>query len=137
ILIGYLFTVNVQLTLLTLALSPFIVITALSFRVIARKTVTASRRINAIVNAHIQETVSGISVAKTFRQEKTIYDEFLDVNSQAYSVNLRPGYVFSAIVPILSLLAGLGTAALVYFGVLSAPAGSLTAGERYLFMQGL
>ena len=39
ILIGYLFTVNVQLTLLTLALSPFIVITALSFRVIARKRV--------------------------------------------------------------------------------------------------
>ncbi|MBK8024430.1 MAG: ABC transporter ATP-binding protein [Chloroflexi bacterium] len=137
ILIGYLFTVNVQLTLLTLALSPFIVITALSFRVIARKTVTASRRINAIVNAHIQETVSGISVAKTFRQEKTIYDEFLDVNSQSYSVNLRTGYVFSAIFPILNLLAGLGTAALVYFGVLSAQAGSLTAGEWYLFIQGL
>ncbi|MCK6576837.1 MAG: ABC transporter ATP-binding protein/permease [Anaerolineae bacterium] len=136
-LIGYLFTVNVQLTLITLALTPFIVITALLFRRIARQTMTASRRINAIVNAHIQETISGISVAKTFRQEQTIYDEFLDVNGRSYSVNLRTGYVFSSIFPILNLLAGIGTAALVYFGILNTQAGALSAGEWYLFIQGL
>ncbi len=137
LLIGYLFTVNVQLTLLTLGLTPFIVITALAFRKIARETVTRSRRVNAIVSAHIQETISGISIAKTFRQEQAIYDEFLDVNAQSYRVNLRTGYTFSSIFPILNLLAGFGTAALVYFGGTSAQAGNLTAGEWYLFIQGL
>ncbi len=137
LLIGYLFTVNVQLTLLTLGLSPFIILTALAFRKIARETVTRSRRVNAIVSAHIQETISGISIAKTFRQEQAIYDEFLDVNAQSYRVNLRTGYTFSSIFPILNLLAGFGTAALVYFGGISAQAGNLTAGEWYLFIQGL
>lgn len=137
LLIGYLFTVNVQLTLLTLGLSPFIVITALAFRKIARETVTRSRRVNAIVSAHIQETVSGISIAKTFRQEQAIYDEFLKVNAQSYRVNLRTGYTFSSIFPILNLVSGFGTAALVYFGGASAQAGQLTAGEWYLFIQGL
>lgn len=137
LLIGYLFTISVPLTLMTLALAPFIVITALAFRRIARHTITQSRRVRAVVNAHVQETVSGIRVAKTFRQEHAIYDEFLDVNQQSYRVNLRTGYVFSGIFPILNLLSGIGTAALVYFGGLQAQAGSLTAGEWYLFIQGI
>lgn len=137
LLIGYLFTVNVQLTLITLALAPFIVATALAFRKIARETVTQSRRINAVVSSHIQETVSGISIAKAFRQEQTVYKEFLDVNSQSYKVNLRTGYTFSSIFPILNLLAGVGTAALVYFGGVQTQKGSLTPGEWYLFIQGL
>jgi len=137
LLIGYLFTVNVQLTLITLALSPFIVAVALSFRKIARHTVTQSRRVNAVVSAHIQETISGIGIAKTFRQEQTIYEEFLDVNAQSYRVNLRTGYTFSSIFPILNMLSGFGTAALVYFGGTSAQAGNMTPGEWYLFIQGL
>ncbi len=136
-LIGYLFLVNIQLTLITLALAPFIVITALAFRRIARDTVTRSRRVNAVVSSHIQETVSGIAIAKAFRQEQTIYDEFLNVNKQSYQVNLLTGYTFSSIFPILNLLSGFGTAALVYFGGLTAQAGTLTAGEWYLFIQGL
>src|SRR5690554_1943167 len=83
LLVGYLFYVNVELTLLTLLLAPPIIIVALGFRKIARDTVTQSRRILAEVSAHIQETVSGIGVAKTFRQEHTIYDEFLGVNARS------------------------------------------------------
>lgn len=137
LLIGYLFVVNVQLTLMTLMLTPFIVFTALMFRKIARQTVTNSRRVNAIVSSHIQETISGISIAKAFRQEQAIYDQFLDVNAQSYRVNLRTNYTFSSIFPILNLMAGIGTAALVYFGGLQAQAGTLTPGEWYLFIQGL
>jgi ATP-binding cassette subfamily B protein len=137
LLIGYLFSVNARLTLITLALSPFIVFVALAFRRIARETVTQSRRVNAVVSAHIQETVSGIRIAKTFRQEHAIYDDFLDVNARSYRINLRTGYTFSSIFPILNILAGIGTAALVYFGGLSTQAGELTAGQWYLFIQGL
>jgi len=137
LLIGYLFSVNVLLTLITLAVSPFIVITALAFRRIARETVTQSRRVNAVVSSHIQETVSGISIAKTFRQEQAIYDEFLDVNRQSYRIKLRSGYTFSSIFPILNLIAGVGTAALVYFGGVQAQNGVVSAGGWYLFIQGL
>lgn len=137
LLIGYLFTINVTLTLITLALTPLIMITALMFRKIARSSITQSRRVGAQVSAHIQETVSGISVAKTFRQEATIYEEFLGVNRQSFRINLRTGFVFSSIFPILTSLAGFGTAALVYFGGLIARDGQLTAGTWYLFIQGI
>lgn len=137
ILIGYLFTINIEMTLILLALAPFIILVAMQFRRIARETVTKSRRILATVNSHIQESISGIGVAKTFRREQMIYDEFMAVNKQVYSVNLRTGVVFSSIFPILNTLAGVGTAALVWFGVNLARGESLTAGEWFLFIQGL
>lgn len=137
LLIGYLFTVSARLTLILLLLAPCIVAVAMGFRALARTTITRSRRMSATVSAHIQETVSGIGVAKTFRQEPAIYAEFLRVNQQSRRVNLRSRYVFSSIFPILNILAGLGTASLVYFGGLQVRGGALTAGEWYLFIQGL
>lgn len=137
ILLGYLFTIDVRLTLFLLAIAPFVIVTALGFRKIARETVTQSRRVLAEVNAHIQETVSGIGVAKTFRQEHAIYDEFLNVNRQAYRINLRTGYVFNSIFPLLNILAGFGVAAIVYYGGVTARNGDLSAGDWYLFVQGM
>jgi ATP-binding cassette subfamily B protein len=136
-IVGYLSTISMRLTLILIILAPFIVATALAFRAIARRTITASRRMNAEVSAHISETVGGIGVAKTFRQEAMIYHEFLDVNRRSLRVNRRTRFVFSSIFPLLNLLAGIGTAALVYVGGLSVRSGELTPGTWFLFLQGL
>jgi ABC-type multidrug transport system fused ATPase/permease subunit len=137
LLLGYLSYVSARLTLILLLLAPFIVAAALAFRSIARKTITQSRRANATVSAHIQETVSGIGVAKTFRREQAIYDEFLEVNEQSFMVTRATRFVFSSIFPVLNILAGIGTAALVYFGGLAVRQGTLSAGGWFLFIQGL
>jgi ABC-type multidrug transport system fused ATPase/permease subunit len=137
LLVGYLFTINLQLTLVVLILSPFIIAASLAFRKIARYTITQTRRIKAIVSSTMQEMVSGIRVAKTFRQEQAIHDEFLEVNQQAFRINLRTEIVFSAIFPILNIMAGIGMGAVVYFGGLTALNGELTAGAWFLFVQGV
>ncbi|MEL6526469.1 MAG: ABC transporter ATP-binding protein, partial [Chloroflexota bacterium] len=136
-LVAYLLTVNAQLTLVLLGISPVIIFVALQFRTIARKTVTNSRRIMATVNAHVQETVSGIGVAKAFRREGMIYNEFNEVNNKAYSINLLTGYTFGSIFPVLITIASIGTGAIVWFGLNLAQRGSLTAGEWFLFIQGM
>ena len=137
LLIIYLFTVNVNMTFVLIAIMPFIIYTALKFRNIARRTVTNSRRQLATVNAHIQESISGIGVAKAFRRELMIYDEFKTVNEQSYQVEKVNGFVFGSIFPILITIAGIGVAAIVYFGIRLAQLDVLTAGEWYLFIQGM
>lgn len=137
LLLGYLYTISVQLALILTLLAPFIVGAALAFRALARRSITLSRRMNATVSAHIQETVSGIGVAKTFRQEQAVYDEFLTVNQQSQKVNLRTRYVFSAIFPVLNIVAGFGTAALVFVGGQLLRDSALSAGSWFLFIQGL
>ncbi len=137
LLIIYLFTVNVNMTLVLMAIMPFIIYTALKFRSVARRTVTNSRRQLATVNAHIQESISGIAVAKAFRREQMIYDEFKTVNHESYEVEKINGFVFGSIFPILTTIAGMGVAAVVWFGINMAQQGVLTAGEWFLFIQGM
>ncbi len=137
LLMIYLFTVNVNMTIVLSAIMPFIIYTALKFRTVARRTVTNSRRQLAIVNAHIQESISGIAVAKAFRREQMIYDEFKTVNHESYEVEKINGFVFGSIFPILVTIAGLGVAAVVWFGINMAQQGILTAGEWFLFIQGM
>ncbi|MEM7031973.1 MAG: ABC transporter ATP-binding protein [Chloroflexota bacterium] len=137
IITGVMFSVNATLAWIAISIAPFIVIAALSFRSIARSTTIQARRVLAQVNSKVQETVTGIAVAKTFRQEQTIYDEFLDVNSQSYGVNLRQGYVFSAIFPVLGIVSGVGTLLVVYFGGTRVLGNEVSAGDWYLFVQSL
>jgi ATP-binding cassette subfamily B protein len=135
ILIVWLFTINVWLTLLLLAMAPVAVFIALQFRRIARKVTRRAKRVTAKINAQTQESISGIMVAKTFRQEQTIYRDFATNNRQAYQVGLRRGLLINVIFPILGMAAGLGVALLVYTGGLVVRGGIMSPGEWYLFMQ--
>jgi ATP-binding cassette subfamily B protein len=128
---------SMQLALLTFAILPFIVLIALGFRRIARRTTQRSQRSMARVNANVQEVISGIAVAKNFRQEQNMYDEFKQVNEQSYQVNVRSGFVYNGVFPVLILLANIGTAIVVYFGGLRALDHNISAGDWFLFLQGI
>jgi ATP-binding cassette subfamily B protein len=134
---GVLFYINVRLALLALAIAPVIFVVALAFRRIARETQRRSQRARGVVNALVQESISGIAIAKNFRQEQAVYDQFRAVNEQSYQVNLRSGLVFSTIFPILTTIASLGTALIVYFGGLQVLGGTISAGQWYLFVQSI
>lgn len=137
LIVGYLFSINARLAWMALIIAPVVVATALAFRAIARTTTRQAQRLKATVNSTVQETISGISIAKNFRQEQTIYDEFIDVNEQAYQVQVRQGFVFSSIFPILVFIAGMGTAVIVYFGGNSALRSDISPGDWYLFVQAI
>jgi ATP-binding cassette, subfamily B, bacterial len=137
IISAVLFWIQPTLALLTLAIAPLVIVSALAFRRIARWTTQRGQRATAEVNAAIQETISGIAVAKSFRQEATIYEQFRTINQLAYRVRLLRGYVLNTIFPTLDMLSAIATTVVVYFGGLRALDGSLTAGEWYLFVQTL
>jgi ABC-type multidrug transport system fused ATPase/permease subunit len=128
---------NVQLALITLALGPVVIAIALTFRRLARRVMQQAQRAQATVNATIQETISGIAVAKNFRQEATIYQDFQVTNQMAYEVQIRRVTVFGSIFPLLNTVSGIGVSIIVYVGGLMAINGQISVGEWYLFVQGL
>jgi len=134
---GVLFVVNLRLALLATTIMPFIILIALVFRRIARSITQKAQRSMARVNANVQEVVSGITVAKNFRQEQNMYDEFKKVNEQSYQVNVRSGFIYNGVFPLLVLVANIGTVIVVYFGGLNVLDKSITAGEWFLFVQGI
>lgn len=132
---GVLFYRDWRLAAITMLVAPVIVVIALAFRKIARESTQKAQRALANVNRTVQETMRGIAVAKNFRQEQTLYDEFTSVNQQAYQVTLRQGFIFSGIFPILFIVSGLGTVLVLYAGGLSAIDGRIAAGDWFLFLQ--
>lgn len=142
------FSVSVKLTLILLAMTPIVFAIALGFRRIARRVTLNARRVMAKVNANIQESVSGIAIAKGFRQEATMYDDFKTLNRQAYGVNLTRGLVMATIFPIIGGTFGIVAGVMLYFGGSTAlqglttaggllPIGAITIGGWYLFMQAM
>ena len=124
-----LLTQNVRLALITFAVGPIVVTIALVFRRLARNAMQQAQRAQATVNATIQETVSGIAVAKNFRQEAAIYSDFQDVNELAYRVQLTRVAVFGSIFPLLNTVSGIAVSVIIYVGGLMAISRDISVGE--------
>ncbi len=137
ILLIWLFSIDVIMTLMMIGMIPFAALVALSFRKVARTVTQQARRVTAIINAQIQESISGIMIAKSFRRENAIYQSFDGNNKQAYHYGLRRGLVFSSIFPVTAAASSIGLAMLIYVGGLSMRNNNVSPGDWYLFMQGV
>jgi ATP-binding cassette subfamily B protein len=123
-----------RLSLVLFAFLPLIFGLALAFRTLARKVTRSGMQAMADVNSAIKETVSGIAIAKNFRQEGSIFDTFNHANQTSYRVNVWRGFILSLVWPSLNTVVGIATAVLVYAGGLTAAAGAVSIGAWYLFI---
>jgi ATP-binding cassette subfamily B protein len=132
-----LFNTDLKLTLMLMSFLPIIFLIAGGFRVLARRVTKRGMKAMADVNAAIKETISGISIAKNFRQEESIFNSFDESNQQSYRVNVQRGFVLSLVFPTLNALGGIFVGILIYVGGLSAAQGIVTVGAWYLFIMSL
>jgi len=132
-----LFRTDWKLSLLLLSFLPVIFGVAAGFRELARLVTKRGMKAMSDVNAAIKETISGISIAKNFRQEESIFLSFDESNQQSYKVNIRRGFVLSLVFPTLNALAGIFVGILIYVGGMSAEQGLVSIGAWYLFIMSL
>ena len=137
ILGAVLFRTDLRLSFMLMIFLPIIFAVAGGFRVLARRVTKRGMKAMSDVNAAIKETISGISIAKNFRQEKSIFKSFDESNQQSYQVNVQRGFVLSLVFPTLNALGGIFVAILIYVGGLSAAEGIVTVGAWYLFIMSL
>jgi ATP-binding cassette subfamily B protein len=132
-----LFRTEWRLSLLLISFLPVIFAIAALFRVMARRVTKRGMKAMADVNAAIKETISGISIAKNFRQEQSIFQSFDESNRQSYHVNVQRGFVLSLVFPTLNALGGVFVGILVYVGGSGAAQGTVSIGAWYLFIMSL
>lgn len=129
-----LFRTEWRLALLLIGFLPFIFAIASGFRVLARRVTRKGMKAMSDVNAAIKETISGISIAKNFRQEESIFKSFDESNQQSYHVNVQRGFILSLVFPVLNAIGGIFVGVLIYVGGLSAAQGMVSIGAWYLFI---
>ncbi|HXF84465.1 MAG TPA: ABC transporter ATP-binding protein [Anaerolineales bacterium] len=132
-----LFRTDLKLSLMLMVFLPVIFAVAAGFRALARRVTRRGMKAMADVNAAIKETISGIAIAKNFRQEESIFKAFDESNQQSYRVNIQRGFVLSLVFPVLNALSGIFVGILVYVGGWSAAQGIVSVGAWYLFIMSL
>lgn len=132
-----LFQTEWRMAFMLVGFLPIIFAIASWFRSMARKVTKRGMKAMADVNAAIKETISGISIAKNFRQEESIFKSFDESNQQSYHVNVQRGFVLSLVFPVLNAIGGVFVGVLVYVGGFSAAQGIVSIGAWYLFIMSL
>lgn len=114
---------------------PFVFAFTLSFRKITRRKSVYGQRSLAQVNAFVQESMAGIQIIKSFRQEESQYDNFQAINKQSYRVNMSRALYLSILFPSLDILVAVLYALLIFFGGNLILQGELSGSDIYLFLQ--
>ncbi len=127
--------VSPLLTGVFMIIVPFVFAFTLSFRKITRRKSVYGQRSLAQVNAFVQESMAGIQIIKSFRQEKSQYDNFQAINKQSYKVNMSRALYLSILFPSLDILVAVLYALLIFFGGNLILQGELSGSDIYLFLQ--
>ncbi|MDQ2708878.1 MAG: ABC transporter transmembrane domain-containing protein [Actinomycetota bacterium] len=131
---GALLLTDTQLALVALAALPVLGVATFVFRRRASVAYQEARERVSVVNADLQENVSGLRVSQAFVREDRSAEEF-GALSEAYRVTrLRAQRYIATYFPFAALLSELGQAAVLGVGASRVAAGDLTPGVLTAFL---
>ena len=104
---AYLATINVWLTLIIFAALPLMTIVAAVFNLRLRDTFRATRRKVGEINSHLEDSLSGISVVKSFANERVEKARFSEQNKAFVNVKRRSYANLGAFHSIITLYSGI------------------------------
>ncbi len=110
------FVSNWQLTLLSLAPIPILIIATRIFARAMRKSFQQERKQVTLLNTFVQEHLSGMSIVQLFNREKQEYRKFKEINAGHRQAHINAVWAFSIFFPVVDLLASLSIAFLLVWG---------------------
>ena len=129
------FAYDVQLTLLTFTVIPILLIVAFFFQKRVRSAYRRTRVAIAKVTANLQETITGVRVTKALSREDKNIENFGDLNKENYEANVEAAGVSSLFMPLIQIIAALGSTIVIIFGGISVINGNISFGELYAFLE--
>ena len=133
LVVYFLFSMNVRLAIITLSVVPFLVLFLWLWQKMTRSAFMGVRHAIAVVNAGLQENISGVRVIQSLSREKKNSEIFDSVNEAHLNANLRAGRLSAAVQPAFEVMVAVATALVVVFGGYQALFGNLAVGELVAF----
>lgn len=130
----YMLYVDWQLTLLLLATFPLMILTTRKFSKRIRTSFKTVQQSVAEVSNHLQDTLSGIRVIKSFASEDYESARFSVRSETNMNANLKTVRLRAIYEPIIDLLNYLGMVAVLVFGAWQTMRGDLTVGAIVAFL---
>ena len=113
--LGTMFWINWQLTLVSLAPFPIMIIATYFFKESVNKSFVEVRNAVASLNAFIQEHLSGMAVVQAFAAEGRELTKFKKINAEHRLANIKAIFAYSVFFPIVEVVLAISTGLLVWF----------------------
>ena len=125
---------NLFLALIALAAVPIVLLLMFSLRKLARSVSRAYRKAIERVNDAMIESVEGVHVAKSYGQEATISNKFLEVNKSYFKSNFKLTAVTHLWRHLLNIIASITILIIIYYSGLFVIQGNITPGVIVTFI---
>jgi ABC-type multidrug transport system fused ATPase/permease subunit len=132
-IIGAMLAMNVPLALLTFTVLPIMIVIAAFWQKHATRSFRRTRAAISMVNATLQENISGMRVIQSLVREGRNRAEFDELNAYNRDTNLEASRVAAFILPLVEVVAALAIMLTVVYGGTLVVQGSLQVGVLVAF----
>ncbi|MFF1842774.1 ABC transporter ATP-binding protein [Streptomyces sp. NPDC058217] len=129
-----LLVLDVELALVVFATLPVLVIGTFFFRRKSVKAYELARERISVVNADLQESVSGLRIVQAFRRERDGAERFADRSDHYREARVRGQWLISVYFPFVQLLSSVAAAAVLIVGAGRVDNGTLTTGALVAYL---
>lgn len=130
----FLFALDWRLALATLGIMPLVVAATLVFRTRSARAYALVRDRVAAVNAHLQESISGVRVLKAFRREAADLEALERANAEYRDVNMRTVVQSGLYFPFVEFMSAVGVVVVLWYGGSLVGRGDLQIGVLVAFI---
>jgi len=102
-----------------------------------RRTSVKAQEITGGLSSHLQETISGAKLVKSFGAETYETERFSTRNHELFRLSMKVVKVQAMTSPLSEMFAGVGAAAVIYYGGYSVVNGHSTPGNFFSFLTAL
>ncbi|WEK68304.1 MAG: ABC transporter ATP-binding protein [Candidatus Chryseobacterium colombiense] len=129
------FSTNVHLSYITLAILPLMVIITRFFQKRLKKAFGDERNWTANQNSFVQERLAGMSIIQVFNRQESEFKKFDDINITLKEALLRTVFIFSLFFPVVELISSLFIGFILFYGgYITISAGVVIAFIQYISM---
>jgi ATP-binding cassette subfamily B multidrug efflux pump len=128
------FSLSWQLTLITLAVMPVMILLTNFWRLRVRDAYRATRLRLSLINGYLNESISGIRVTQSFTREPVNAQHFDDLNRSFFDANVLAARLSALFFPGVDFVGSLATALVVGLGGWLVLGDALTAGVLVAFV---
>ncbi|WP_284463221.1 ABC transporter ATP-binding protein [Chryseobacterium sp.] len=129
------FSTNVHLSYITLAILPLMVIITRFFQKRLKKAFGDERNWTATQNSFVQERLAGMSIIQVFNRQESEFKRFDDINITLKGALLRTVFIFSLFFPVVELISSLFIGFILFYGgYITISAGVVIAFIQYISM---
>jgi len=125
---------NARLALLTMTVIPILAIVMMVWQTYLKKAFIRVRQAISVVNADLQENISGAKVIQSLSREKINFQRFDNLNWENLDANISATRRATGLQPVVELLLGAAIALVIIYGGSQAIAGKLLLGSLVAFV---